>query len=146
MKLKIFTLVLLATVFFTSCRKGDVIGNETDVTGTWQVVGIRSDIANDWDGDGYSETDILSTYSSCGRDIVLVFDDYGTGQSREGCNAYWRNLNWQLSNGNRTLHIDLLNDAIDLNNLQVNYNSIRGDDRVYSNGRYYTVTYTLQRR
>lgn len=146
---KIFTLSLslIATIiFFSSCTKGDVIADQTDVAGTWAVVGIRSDVANDWDGDGYQETDIYSTYSYCQRDIVLVFDDYGTGQARQGCNSYWQNLNWQLLNGNRTLHIDLLGDVIDLNNLRVNSNSIQGEDRVYDNGRYYNVTYTLQRR
>jgi hypothetical protein len=114
--------------------------------GTWAVTGIRSNIANDWNGDGYSETDIYGTYSSCLRDIVLVFDDYGTGQGRQGCHSYWQNLNWQLTNNNHNLRIDLIEDVIELSNLRVSSNTIQGDDNVYSNGRYYTVTYTLQRR
>lgn len=146
---RIFTLstILLATVFFfSSCTKSDVISNDTDVVGTWAVTGIRSNMANDWDGDGYSETDIYGTYSYCQRDIVLTFDQYGTGQGRQGCNSYWQNLNWQLTNGNRTLRVDMIDDVIELNNLRVSYNSIQGDDYVYSNGRNYTITYTLQRR
>lgn len=146
---KFFTLSLLAlaTVFiFSSCTKSDVISNEYDVVGTWAVTGIRSNVANDWDGDGYSETDIYGTYSSCQRDIVLEFDDYGTGQGRQGCNAYWQNLNWDLTNNNRNLRIDLIEDVIELSNLRVTSNTIQGDDNVYSNGRNYTVTYTLQRR
>jgi hypothetical protein len=133
-------------IFLSSCVKGDVISNEEDITGTWAVSGIRSNAANDWDGDGYTETDIYGTYSYCQRDIILIFDPYGTGQGRQGCNSYWQNLNWQLSNNNRTLRIDLLEDVIDLTNLQINYNSIQGEDHVYSNGRNYTITYTLQRR
>lgn len=146
---RIFTLstILLATVFFfSSCTKSDVISNDTDVVGTWAVTGIRSNMANDWDGDGYSETDIYGTYSYCQRDIVLTFDQYGTGQGRQGCNSYWQNLNWQLTNGNRTLRVDMIDDVIELNNLRVSYNTIQGDDYVYSNGRNYTITYTLQRR
>ena len=146
---RIFTLstILLATVFFfSSCTKSDVISNDTDVVGTWAVTGIRSNMANDWDGDGYSETDIYGTYSYCQRDIVLTFDQYGTGQGSQGCNSYWQNLNWQLTNGNRTLRVDMIDDVIELNNLRVSYNTIQGDDYVYSNGRNYTITYTLQRR
>jgi hypothetical protein len=146
---KFFTpsLIMIATIFvFTSCTKSDVISNEYDVAGTWAVTGIRSNIANDWDSDGYSETDIYGTYSYCQRDIVLVFDDYGTGQGRQGCNSYWQNLNWQLTNNNHNLRIDLIEDVIELSNLRVSSNTIQGDDNVYSNGRSYTVTYTLQRR
>jgi hypothetical protein len=141
-----FLIMIAMIVVFSSCTKSDVISNEYDVVGTWAVTGIRSNIANDWDGDGYSETDIYGSYSYCQRDIVLVFDDYGTGQGRQGCNSYWQNLNWQLTNNNRTLYIDLLDDAIELSNLRVSSNTIQGDDNVYSNGRSYTVTYTLQRR
>jgi hypothetical protein len=146
---KYFILSILLTnivIFFNSCAKSDVLSNEADVVGTWAVTGIRSNIANDWDGDGYTETDIYGTYSYCQRDIVLVFDQYGTGQGRQGCNSYWQNLNWQLSNGNRTLRIDMIDDLIELSNLRVTSQTIQGDDYVYSNGRNYTITYTLQRQ
>jgi len=140
------SLLTLTALFFVGCTKSDIISNENDVVGTWAVTDIRSNIANDWDGDGYSETDIYSTYSYCQRDIILTFDQYGTGQGRQGCNSYWQNLNWQLTNGNRTLRIDMIGDVIELSNLRVGSNTISGDDNVYSNGRNYTVTYTLQRR
>ena len=110
------------------------------------MVAISSDQAYDWDGDGRSETDVFGNYSNCQRDIVLVFNQYGTGQGRQGCDSYWQNLNWQLTNGNRTLRIDMIGDVIELSNLRVGSNTISGDDNVYSNGRNYTVTYTLQRR
>lgn len=138
--------LITATLLLSSCMKGNVISNEDDIAGTWAVTGIRSNPANDWDGDGYTETDVLGSYSYCQRDIVLVFDPYGTGQGRQGCNSYWQNLNWRLSNGNRTLNIDLMEDVIELNNLRISYNTIRGEDNVYSNGRNYTITYTLERR
>lgn len=139
-------LAITILFIFSGCTKSDVISNDYDVVGRWAVTGIRSNIANDWDGNGYSETDIYGTYSSCQRDIVLVFDDYGTGQGRQGCNSYWQNLNWQLTNNNHNLRIDLIEDVIELSNLRVSSNTIQGDDNVYSNGKYYTVTYTLQRR
>ncbi|MGZ3852998.1 MAG: hypothetical protein ACXVBX_09430 [Flavisolibacter sp.] len=141
------TLLSLAAIFtLSSCTKTDVISNETDVVGEWAVTGIRSNMANDWNGDGYSETDIYGSYTPCQRDIVLAFDQFGGGQGRQGCNSYWENLNWQLTNGNRTLRIDLTGDVIQLDNLRVSYNTIQGDDYVYSNGRNFIVTYTLERR
>jgi hypothetical protein len=146
---KIFTpslLLLVSIIVFSSCTKSDVISNEADIEGTWAVTGIRSNIANDWDGDGHSETDIYGTYSSCERDIVLVFDYNGVGQSRQGCNAYWQNMNWQLLNNNRTLYIGIPDGDINLNNLRVSANTIQGDDNVYANGKNYIVIYTLQRR
>ena len=146
-KVSTFSLSFIAiAIFLMSCMKGDVISNEDDITGTWAVTGIRSNSANDWNGDGNTETDVLGSYSYCQRDIVLVFDPYGTGQGRQGCNSYWQNLNWQLSNGNRTLNIDLMEDVIVLDNLRISYNTIRGEDNVYSNGRNYSITYTLERR
>jgi hypothetical protein len=149
MSRRIFTtsLSLFIILFFiSSCSKSDVISNDNDVVGTWAVTGISSDMAYDWNGDGYTETDIYGSYSNCQRDIVLVFDQYGTGQGRQGCNAYWQNLNWQVSNSGRTLHIDMINDVIDLDNLSVRSNTIRGEDHVSVNGRNYTITYTLSRR
>lgn len=141
------TLLSLAAIFtLSSCTKTDVISNETDVVGEWAVTGIRSNMANDWNGDGYSETDIYGSYTPCQRDIVLAFDQFGGGQGRQGCNSYWENLNWQLTNGNRTLRIDLTGDVIQLDNLRVSHNTIQGDDYVYSNGRNFIVTYTLERR
>jgi hypothetical protein len=139
-------IIIAAAVFLSSCSKGDVISNQNDVVGTWAVTAIRSNIPNDWDGDGYTETDIYGTYDYCQRDIVLTFDQYGTGQGRQGCNSYWQNLNWQLTNNNRSLRIDLIDDVINLNNLRVYSNTIQGDDNVYLNGKNYVVTYTLSRR
>ena len=146
-KFSTISLALIAVLaFFSSCQKGDVISNEEDIAGTWSVTGIRSNSANDWNGDGYTETDIYGSYSYCQRDIVLVFDEHGTGRGRQGCNAYWENLSWRLSNNSRTLNIDLMEDVIVLNNLRVSNNTIQGEDNISSNGRNYTITYTLQRR
>ena len=146
-KISTLPLLLLVTFFvLSSCTKSDVISNQNDIEGTWAVTGIRSNEANDWNGDGYAETDIYATYSSCQRDIVLVFDYNGSGQSRQGCNANWQNMNWQLLNSNRTLYIGIPDGDINLNNLRVSSNTIQGEDNVYSNGRNYIVTCTLQRR
>jgi hypothetical protein len=141
-------LALFSLVFiFSSCTKGnDIIANQNDITGTWAVVGISSNISYDWNGDGYSETDIYGSYSYCQRDIVLSFEENGNGQSRQGCNSSWLAMFWQLSNNNRTLHISMSEGDLDLNILRFTSNSIVGEDNVYMNGRNYTITYTLARR
>lgn len=140
--LALFTLGLL----FTSCTKGTIISDTEDITGTWAVTGIRSNLSYDWDGDGRSETDIYGSYSSCQRDIILVLDRNGNGQSRQGCNASWQSLYWDLTNGNRTLNISLYGDDLNLDLTQLSYNTIRGEDHVTVNGRDFVITYTLSRR
>jgi hypothetical protein len=141
------TSVALVLVMFglSGCLKDSTITDRDDVVGTWAVTGIRSNVAYDWDGDGRSETDILSTYSYCQRDIILEFEYGGYGQSRQGCNAPWRSLSWQLYN-NRTLNIQLSGDDLNLDITQFGNNTIRGEDHVYIDGRNFVISYTLTRR
>jgi hypothetical protein len=140
-------MVVLAALFgFSSCSKKDVINNSEDIVGTWAVVAITSNQSYDWDGDGRYETDIFGTYNFCQRDIQLVFDPNGYGESRQGCNSYWQQIYWQLSNNGRTLSIDMPGDDLNLDITQWAPNTIRGNDHVYVNGNNYTITYTLARR
>ena len=144
---RIFTLSasIIMVFFMAGCTRDTTITESNDITGTWAVTGIRSNVAHDWDGDGRNETDIYNTYSSCQRDIVLVFERNGYGQSRQGCNASWQALDWQLYNG-QTLNIQLYNDDLNLDIVQFSGNTIRGEDRVYVDGRDFLITYTLSRR
>ena len=139
-------LLLLTISFFAlqSCTRGDVISQEEDLIGTWQVYDIRSDRPYDWDGDGFSETDIFGNYSYCQQDIFLVFEPGGYGEARQGCNAPWQSMYWQLM-GNR-LQISLPGDDLDLDLVQFSPSTIRGQDYVYVNGQNFTITYTLMRR
>jgi hypothetical protein len=146
MRPSFYLLALAFSVFaLASCQKNDVIADERSIEGTWSITGISSDRSYDFDGDGRTETDIYGTYSACGRDIVVVFDANGYGQIRQGCNASWQNISWQLSNNN-TLNISLPNDELNLNLQQFNDYTIRGTDQVTINGNYFNITYTFQRR
>ncbi len=139
-------LSLLFILFgLTSCLKDTTITDTNDVVGTWAVTGIRSNVSYDWDGDGRSETDIFSTYSYCQQDIILVLEHGGYGQSRQGCNASWRSLSWDMYN-NGTLNIQLPGDELNLDIVQFTNNTIRGEDNVYIDGRNFVITYTLSRR
>ena len=145
---RIFYLSLLGMVAFgfTSCQKSDILTQQTNIEGTWSVSGIRSDRPYDFNGDGYTETDIYGSYSACGRDIVVVFQANGYGQMRQGCNAPWQNASWQLLDNNRNLTITLPNDQLSLQLQQLDEYTIRGTDQVQVNGDYFTITYTFQRR
>jgi len=137
---------LLLVVLFSSCQKSDVITDPQSLDGTWIVTGITSDRVYDFNGDGRPETDIYGSYNSCQRDIAVTFDQNGYGQMRQGCNAYWQNITWQLSNNNRQLDILLPNDQINLAIMQFDNYTIRGTDPVTINGSTYNITYTFQRR
>lgn len=148
MRRPFYAILLLIVVFiFSSCKKSnDIIADQRNIEGTWYVTGITSDRAYDFNGDGRTETDIYSSYSSCGRDIVVTFQANGYGQMRQGCNAPWQNASWSLQNNNRTLNINLPNDDLNLQLQQFDDYTIRGTDQVTVNGNYFNITYTFQRR
>lgn len=135
---------IFGIVAFTSCSKSETINTEEELQGTWQISGISSNIAYDWDGDGRTETDILGMYTACDRDIVLYFDGGGTGQVREGCDAPLVYMNYQL-NGN-FLAIQLPSGDVNLDIVSFSTNTLRGRDEVLVDGRNITITYTLNRR
>lgn len=139
-----FALFLLFVL--SSCQKSDVIRDERSLDGVWRVTDIRSDRAYDFDGDGRTETDIYGSYTSCQQDIVIDFASDGYGRMRQGCNAYWENITWRLSNGNRQLDIQLPDDQLNLSISQFDNYTIRGIDQVVLDGRNYQITYTLQRQ
>jgi len=139
-------LVFFAFIALSSCQKTDVITDERSLEGTWFITGIRSDRPYDFNGDGRTETDIYGSYNTCQRDIVIVFNRDGYGRMRQGCNAYWEDISWQLSNNNRQLVIQLPNDQLNLSSLQFDNYTIRGVDRVVLNGNSFDITYTLQRQ
>jgi hypothetical protein len=137
----------LSAFVFTSCQKSDDnVNNQQNIEGTWAITGITSDRAYDFNGDGRTETDVYNSYSSCGRDIVAVFQNGGYGQMRQGCNAPWQNISWQFTNGNRNLTITLPDDDLNLSLQQFDNNTIRGIDQVMINGAYFNITYSFQRR
>jgi hypothetical protein len=139
------TLIVSFALIFAGCQKNnDIITDERNIEGTWQITGITSDRAYDFNGDGRTETDIYGTYNSCGRDIILVFQPNGNGQIRQGCNAPWQNTSWQLNN--RSLNIQLPDDDLNLQLQQFDDYTIRGTDQVQINGNNFNITYTLQRR
>ena len=145
MRLKTLLPFLLAFIIgLSSCSKDTTLSRTDDLTGTWDVVGISSNIPYDWDNDGYTETDIYNTYSYCQRDIILTFENSGFGQTRQGCNAPWESLSWQLSN-NR-LDISIPSGDINLYITQFDGTTLRGYDQVQVNGSTYNITYTLNKR
>ena len=138
-------LLLFVSAFtLPSCKKETTVSNSDQLTGTWAVVGIRSDRPYDWDRDGYTETDIFNTYSFCQRDIILSFTPGGYGEARQGCDAPWENMSWQLTNSRLDIYIP--SGDINLSITQFDGNTIQGYDPVQVNGSTYHITYTLSKR
>ncbi|HEY0041225.1 MAG TPA: hypothetical protein VGB71_11210 [Flavisolibacter sp.] len=147
MRRPFYLLILaLSIIGLTSCQKTDILADERNLEGTWAITGIVSDRAYDFNGDGRSETDIYNTYGSCGRDIVILFEQNGYGEMRQGCNAPWQNISWRLANNDQTLNITLPDDQLNLSLQQFDEYTIRGVDQVNVNGNNFNITYTLQRR
>ena len=138
------TFIILASFALISCSKNDAVSPSENILGTWQITGIQSNYAYDWDGDGREETDIYSTYSSCDRDIEIVFEEGGYGRISEGCDAPYDNINWQLTN-NR-LDIQIPSGDLNLDITQLTRNSMKGNDVVQVDGRSVIITYSLTRR
>jgi hypothetical protein len=142
---RIFTLTaVIATLAMAGCSKENINTDQSDLVGTWVVTGISSSQPYDWNGDGYTETDIFGSYTFCQRDITLTFYEGGTGDTRQGCNAGWQNFYWNLSNN--YLSIDLPSDDLNLRLTQFSQSVIRGEDQVYVNGNSFVITYTFSRR
>ena len=147
MKRNFYALFAFLSVFiFSSCRKSNDVATQQSIEGTWAITGIASDRAYDFNGDGYTETDIYRSYPACGRDIAVGFTAGGYGQIRQGCNAPWQNITWRFTNNNRNLTIVLPDDDLNLALQQFDNYTIRGVDEVQINGRYFNITYTFQRR
>ena len=136
--------LLVCALLFSSCTKQDILSDEENLLGTWAITGITSDQAYDWDGDGRRETDIYRTYTICERDIVLIFERNGYGEIREGCDRNFVDMEWDYSGSRLDLYIPSGDLNLDL--IQSDSRTIRGQDRVQVNGNTFMVTYTLTRR
>ncbi len=143
-KLPVFAILFTVLSFFSACSKDDVTATETkELSGAWSITGIKSDLANDWNGDGIKETDILGTYSACDRKIALEFNSGGNGRISEGCDAPFEAFNWQLSADR--LFMQIQSGDIDLALRQFTSNTIKGTTNAFVNGTTYQITYTLTR-
>ena len=63
--------------------------------GKWKITGISSDKANDWDGNGTSETDIYNTWSACQKDNLYQFNTNFSGTYKLNCSDT-KTGTWQL--------------------------------------------------
>lgn len=141
----VFLFLAPGLLLFSSCSKNDVLTDSRDLVGVWAITGIYSNIAYDWDGDGYEENDIFSTYDYCDREITVNFDPNGYGEIQQGCDAPYENLYWNLSNNGQYLDMSIPSGDINLYLTQFDSRTIRGYDQVNINGRNVQITYTLTR-
>ena len=139
-----FSLAVLGSALFISCGNNAGTSEPRSEDKKDSIKSMAGSEAIVEDADGYAETDIFHTYTYCQQDIQLVFESGGYGESRQGCNSAWENMDWQL--GNNQLSMQMYSDAIHLYLTQFDENTIRGYDQVNVNGSTYHITYTLRKR
>lgn len=94
---------VLALFFLASCNDHLKIEANNDpqgyadsqVVGLWKITSVSSDLPYDWDGNGSTETDIYSTWTSCQKDNLYRFSGDKTGVYQINCNTT-RNGEWQI--------------------------------------------------
>jgi hypothetical protein len=94
--------LLFSLLLLSSCYKVEVERNDlpqgysvAQLVGLWKVTGISSDKANDWDGNGTSETNIYSTWPDCLKDNLYQFNSNYTGTYKLSCSDT-KTGTWQL--------------------------------------------------
>jgi hypothetical protein len=86
-------IVFSATLLLCACRDHLKIEANDDpqgysnaqVIGAWKITAVSSDVPNDWNGDGSSETDIYATWSACQKDNLYSFIVDYTGTFKLNC-------------------------------------------------------------
>ena len=86
-------ILLLCAVFVSSCYKIETEANNlpqgfsvSQIIGTWKILGMSSDKAYDWDGNGTAESDIYSTWPDCQKDNLYQFNSNYSGSYKLSCN------------------------------------------------------------
>jgi len=88
-----FIFALFCCLAFSSCYKIEVEANNlpqgysvAQIVGTWKIIGISSNKARDWDGNGTNETDIYNTWSDCQKNNLYEFNSDYSGTYKMSCN------------------------------------------------------------
>lgn len=68
---------------------------DSQFVGTWKIVGITSDVAWDWDGNGSSEKNIFATLTTCDKDNLFTFIGDKTGTFKLTCSVT-KDGSWQI--------------------------------------------------
>src|SRR3569833_3044301 len=86
-------ILLLCAVLNESCYKIETEANNlpqgfsvSQIIGTWKILGMSSDKAYDWDGNGTAESDIYSTWPDCQKDNLYQLNSNYSGSYKLSCN------------------------------------------------------------
>jgi hypothetical protein len=90
--LSILTALFFSMFLFVSCYKIETEANSlpqgysvSQIIGTWKIIGVTSDKAYDWDGNGSTEKDIYNTWNDCKKDNLYQFNSNYSGLYRLEC-------------------------------------------------------------
>ena len=68
---------------------------DSQFVGSWKIVGMSSDVAWDWDGNGTTETNIFATLTPCAKDNLFTFVGDKTGTFKINCSLI-KDGSWQV--------------------------------------------------
>jgi hypothetical protein len=68
---------------------------DSQFVGSWKIVGINSDVAWDWDGNGTTEKNIFATLAPCDKDNLFTFIGDKTGTFKLNCSVT-KDGSWQI--------------------------------------------------
>lgn len=96
--MKPWSTILPALLFFQfifiSCYKIETEANSlpqgysvSQIIGTWKIIGITSDKAYDWDGNGTTEKDIFNTWDDCKKNNLYQFNSNYSGIYKLDCST-----------------------------------------------------------
>jgi len=120
--------------------------SNAQVIGTWKITAVSSDVPNDWNRDGITETDIYATWLACQKDNLYSFIVDNTGTFKLNCTTT-ESGSWQVVNTQHLLFDSPatgieLEKFISMSNLE--FKTTRG--YTLSNGQPATVTKTWTRQ
>jgi hypothetical protein len=107
-------LALPVALLFVQCKKDSKPQTKTEIltSGKWKTSSYTINPAFDWDGDGTTETDILSVSDECSKDDFVQFNSNGTILGDEGptkCDPgdpQTFSLTWSFEENETKLNID----------------------------------------
>ena len=138
---------LLVITLFSSCYKVEVEKNDlpqgysvAQLIGVWKITGISSDKAYDWDGNGTTEKDIYSVWSSCEKDNLYQFNSNYSGTYKLSCSDT-KSGTWRLDGTVTLVYSPSGSPAVYEKITYLTSNSFRSESNLsLPNGQFFKIT------
>ena len=119
---------------------------DSQVVGTWKITAFSSNLPNDWDQNGSTETDIYNLWTPCEKDNLYIFVGNKTGTFKIDCNDIKDGF-WQIYN-TKYLSMGVLNQPPEVETIiSMTSNEFKTQIKVIvSSGQEFTLVKTWSRQ